>query len=253
MSPVSISAPEPHGAELRDGPRDHRWGFGAFLLAEGVFLVSSILIGFVLTNPRSGASALSAVGLVVSLIVPTVLAAGVGVAITVTRGRGPVLDLGLRPTWRDIGIGAACGGIGTLVGMAASVIWSRLVGGSNANSAVGEAFDAVHLPPVLAVLLFLDVWLVAPLCEEVLYRGLLWGAMERRGWNRWVVLAVVTTVFAIGHFELLRTPLLLIIGLPIGFARMITGRLVAGVVAHQLNNLLPALGLLLATLGVHLL
>jgi membrane protease YdiL (CAAX protease family) len=52
------------------------------------------------------------------------------------------------------------------------------------------------------------------------------------------------------HFELLRTPLLVVISIPIGLARMFTGNLFASVVAHQANNFVPALSLLLITLGV---
>jgi membrane protease YdiL (CAAX protease family) len=106
--------------------------------------------------------------------------------------------------------------------------------------------------PLLAVLVFLDVWLIAPLCEEILYRGLLWGAMERRSWNRWLILVITTVVFAAAHFELLRAPLLIVIGLPMGLARMLSGRLPASIIAHQINNFLPALGLMLLLLGVPL-
>jgi hypothetical protein len=38
--------------------------------------------------------------------------------------------------------------------------------------------------------------------------------------------------------------------IPIGIARVITGRLPAGVIAHQINNLLPGLVLMLGLLGV---
>ena len=32
---------------------------------------------------------------------------------------------------------------------------------------------------VPAVILFVFVWLIGPVCEELIYRGLLWGALER--------------------------------------------------------------------------
>ena len=91
---------------------------------------------------------------------------------------------------------------------------------------------------------------VAPLCEEIVYRGLLWGAVERLGANRWWALGVTTFVFALAHFEFTRTPLLLVVAIPIGIARVITGRLPAGVIAHQINNLLPGVVLMLGLLGV---
>ena len=98
--------------------------------------------------------------------------------------------------------------------------------------------------------IFVIVVFVAPLCEEIVYRGLLWGAVERLGANRWWALGVTTFVFALAHFEFSRTPLLLVVAIPIGIARVITGRLPAGVIAHQINNLLPGLVLMLGLLGV---
>ncbi len=60
---------------------------------------------------------------------------------------------------------------------------------------------------------------------------------------------MTSVLFSIAHLELLRTPLLLVLSIPVGLARMFTGNLVASVVAHQTNNFLPAVALLLATTG----
>lgn len=250
--PQPVQPPAPAPVRLR-----HQWGFGAFLLAEAVFLVTSVIVPavailpYVLRDPgvaRDGAP-LPALVLVTALAVPPVLAAGVGLLATVLRGNGPVVDLGLRFGWRDVGIGVACGAGGILITIPLGLLWASIVGEDNANSAVGEVFDGLHMPLVLALLVFLDVWLIAPICEEILYRGLLWGAMERRDWNRWLILAITTVAFAAAHLEPMRAPLLLFIGLPIGLARLLSGRLVAPIIAHQINNFLPALVLTLLLLG----
>ncbi|WP_434453154.1 CPBP family glutamic-type intramembrane protease [Lentzea sp. E54] len=59
--------------------------------------------------------------------------------------------------------------------------------------------------------------------------------------NRWVVLVVTSGLFSLAHLELLRTPLLLVLPIPIGLARMSTGSLIGAIVAHQVGNILPAL------------
>lgn len=236
-----------------ESPPTHKWGFGAFLLAEAVFLGFSLLVPFVLVSMglADPDAPLSATALLISLAVPTVLAAVVALVVTKVRGNGPVRDLRLRFGWRDIGIGVACGVSGVIITIPLAELWVWWVGEENANSAVGQLFDGLRTHPVLAALVFCHVWLIAPLCEEILYRGLLWGAMERRNWNRWVILTVSTVVFAVAHFER-RAPLLLAIALPMGLARLISGRLPASVVAHQINNFLPGLGLMLLLLGVPL-
>ena len=89
---------------------------------------------------------------------------------------------------------------------------------------------------------------VAPLCEEIVYRGLLWGAVERR-WGRWFALVVTTVVFALAHLEFTRLPLLLVVAIPIALARLYSGGLLASIVAHQVTNLLPGIVMMLGLAG----
>ncbi len=114
---------------------------------------------------------------------------------------------------------------------------------------MGEAFGDVQAGPVLALVVLLAVAVVGPACEEILYRGLLWGGVEKLG-GRWAAFGVSTLLFALAHFEFQRTPLLLVVAIPIALARLYTGRLLASIVAHQINNLLPAIVLALGLLGV---
>ncbi|HEY0638089.1 MAG TPA: CPBP family intramembrane glutamic endopeptidase [Pseudonocardiaceae bacterium] len=240
-----------------DRPPPHKWGFGAFLLAEAVFLLASLIVPAVATLPylvsdpdsvRDGMPLPGPV-LVAALSIPPLLAAAVALLATRLRGNGPVADLRLRFGRRDVGIGVACGVAGVFLTVPLGLLWASIVGEDNANSAVGEVFDGLRMPVVLAVIVFLDVWLLAPICEEIIFRGLLWGAMERREWNRWLILVLTTALFSLAHFELLRAPLLLAIGLPIAVARLLSGRLIAPIIAHQINNFLPALVLMMLLLG----
>jgi membrane protease YdiL (CAAX protease family) len=71
--------------------------------------------------------------------------------------------------------------------------------------------------------------------------------MEYWRWNRWMILGLTTVLFSLAHLEPLRTPLLVVITLPIALARLRTGNLLASIVAHQANNFVPAVFLLLGT------
>ncbi|MCW0213624.1 MAG: CPBP family intramembrane metalloprotease [Pseudonocardia sp.] len=226
-------------------PPGHRWGLGAYLVVEVVFLGVSFLVSALFAGPDG----ISVPGILLALAAPTMLAAGTAVLITRLRGNGPVLDLRLDIRGKDIGIGLALGFGGLLLSIPASLVYAAVVGPEKATSAVGEIFDGVRVGWPVAVLVFLLVVVVAPICEEIVYRGLLWGAVEKLGANRWVAFLITTLLFAMAHFELTRTPLLLVVAIPIGLARVITGRLPAGVVAHAVNNLLPGLALALALTG----
>jgi membrane protease YdiL (CAAX protease family) len=224
--------------------RTHRWGLGAFALAELAFLVCSVLVAWFLVDPD--APSVSQLGIAVA--VPTLVAAGVAIAATRLRGNGPVKDLRLVWSWRDVGAGLAFGIGGLFLTTIAAMVWVSIVG-PDVNSAVGAAFEGQRAgwPAALGIALLFVV--VAPICEEILYRGLLWGALERIGANRWVCFAVTTFVFALFHFEPERAPLLLVISIPIGLARLYTGRLLAGIIAHQVNNFLPGVVVFLALTG----
>ncbi|MHA6793254.1 CPBP family intramembrane glutamic endopeptidase [Pseudonocardia bannensis] len=222
----------------------HRWGFGAYVLVELIFLAVSALLGWLVL----GRGQVTIGALALGLAVPTMIAAATALLITRLRGNGPRIDLGLEWSWRDVGLGLAFGFGGLVMTIPASIAYVAILG-HDTSSAVGDLFNGVRAGPGAAIGVFLIVVFLAPLCEEIVYRGLLWGAMEKHGAGRWLAFALTTLLFALAHFEFTRTPLLLIVAIPIGLARLYTGRLLASVVAHQINNLLPGLALMLGLLG----
>lgn len=226
-----------------------RWGFGAFLLVEAVFILSAVFITAV--GASFGATLETSTSLVlVGSLVPIMLAAAVAVLITYVRGNGPVIDLRLSLTKSDVVFGLKIGVIGLVFTYAAATVWAKIVGKDNATSAIGELFSNANLPLAAAITMFLYMSFIGPICEEIIFRGLLWGAVERQGWSRWAAFVLTTVIFALSHLEPQRTWLLLVIAIPIGVARLITRSLGASMVAHVLNNFLPGLSLLLLSVGV---
>lgn len=226
-----------------------RWGFGAFLLVEAVFLLSAVFITAV--GKSLGATLENSTSLVlIASLVPIILAAGLAIVITYVRGNGPVIDLRLSMTKEDVATGLKIGVVGLVVTLAGATVWSKFVGAENATSAVSDLFAGANLPLAAAITVFLYMSFIAPICEEIIFRGLLWGAVERQGWSRWAAFVLTTVIFAVSHLEPHRTWLLLVIAIPIGVARLITRRLGASIVVHVMNNFLPGLTLLLVSVGV---
>jgi uncharacterized protein len=220
-----------------------RWGLGAFVVVEACFLLVSLafLPLFAHGRPRSVPLLLLAVG------VPTLVAAGLALLITRLRGNGPRVDLKLQWSARGFGMGLLFGIFGLFVTLPAALLYDRIVGG-DLNSAAGALFGGVRTSWPWAIAVLVLVAFVAPICEEIVYRGLLWGALERK-WGRWVALVVSTVVFACAHLELVRAPLLLIVAIPIALARLYSGGLVASIVAHQVTNVLPGIVIMLGLVG----
>ncbi|WP_407652552.1 CPBP family intramembrane glutamic endopeptidase [Amycolatopsis cynarae] len=246
LGPLSLSGGQAHPG--------HRWGFGAFLFVEAVLLASAAFVSVLLGPPAAG-QATPVRDVLIGTIIPTLLAALAAVLITLWRGNGPVLDLRLEWSWSDLKLGLKLGAFGLVLTTVSAVVWSHAVGRSNATSAIGALVENQPMSVTAAVIMFGYLWLLGPVCEEIIYRGLLWGAVERLHWGaekygRLAAFLLSTALFAVSHLEPLRTTLLLVIALPIGLARLLTGRLPAAIVVHQVNNFLPALATLLTSLGL---
>jgi len=254
-SETSSDSPGVAGAPRSASLPPPRWGFGAFLLVEFVLLASAALIGAILSRSSGPGEDVSVRNVLIGTILPTLIAASTALVITQVRGNGPLADLNLSWRWDDVKLGLKLGMVGLVLTSVGAWVWTEIVGERNARSAISALVEDKPMSVQAAVVMFLYLWLLGPICEEVIYRGLLWSATERlewrkEKWGRIAAFALSTAVFAVSHLEPLRTSLLLLISVPIGLARLITGRLLGSIVAHQMNNFLPAVAILLTALGI---
>ncbi|GAA1400723.1 hypothetical protein GCM10009613_57980 [Pseudonocardia kongjuensis] len=230
----------PFGLSPSPTPRV-RWGLWAFLVVEIVFLGASAVMAWTTGVDSAG-------GVLLAIAVPTMLAALTCILWTLWRGDGPAADLGLRFRWEDVGVGLLIGIAGLFVTVPAALLYLYLVG-PELSTSVGVAFEGITAGWPIALAVMFGVVVIAPVCEEIVYRGLLWNAVAKWISNRWVVFVITTLVFAIAHLEFLRAPLLFVVALPLGIARILTGRITASIVAHAVNNFLPGLALALMLVG----
>ena len=222
--------------------REPHWGFLAFFLSYGGFYLATLALTAVGQSsfdpnepPRPGSSLLAS-------FAPNLLLAVAPVTLSWWRGRGPRRDYGIVPTARDIKVGLACGGVSLLVARALSVPLTKIYG-DDGSSGGPDAFDGAGAGWLLAYPAYLVVG--APLTEELLFRGALWGALEHYQVPRLAILGITSLLFAFLHLEPSKVASLFAQGLAIGTARMITGRIGASSVAHATNNLFPALSIYL--------
>ena len=90
-------------------------------------------------------------------------------------------------------------------------------------------------PPPKPALLFLVGGLIAPIAEEVYFRGLLYGYLRR--WGFWTALLVSTLVFTLLHGSAPGAPLpQLVGGLVFATAYEIEKRLLVPILIHILGN-----------------
>lgn len=205
--------------------------FGWFLAAHFAGFVTTIVaVGGV---PEAGVSYpihvtfLGATGLWLAL--------GLGPVMTSrSRGRGPAEDYGTRVEPGDVPVGLALGAF-TQVCVLWVLYWplERWVDWFRSADPGASAEELVALADSSAqkALLVFMVVAIAPLVEEIFYRGMLLSAL-RFHLDDWASIAISAGVFALAHLQRVSLPGLFVFGLIAGYLRVRTGRLGASLFFH---------------------
>jgi hypothetical protein len=162
-----------------------------------------------------------------------------------TDGTGDVIDdYGVRFTPIDL-VGIPIGILGQLVlirlvYLPLEAIWPETFSEDRLTENARDLWDRADGLWLIGLVLVVVVG--APIVEELVYRGLLQGALARRI-DDVVAVVVVAAWFALIHFRAVEYPGLFAIGLVFGACAMITGRLGMSIWAHVAFN---ATGLALA-------
>lgn len=184
-----------------------------------IFVAVAPLLALVGAHFAPGQSMLSLLGAVFA-------AGGVAVIVAVApMGMAAMAALGFRPVdWRSIFLAA----VGT---MALSIGVSQI---GPSPEGIEDAMRVARDPrQFLASLLVLA--LLAPIVEELIFRGLLFGWLEGR-WGSRLAVAVSTAAFAAAHYEPAHAILVLPLGLLFGWLRWRTGSILPSLFSHIANN-----------------
>jgi hypothetical protein len=123
-----------------------------------------------------------------------------------------------------------------LVAVQVTELVGRAIGVQPERPDLARAIQAAGRDPVAAVLLFLVAVIAAPLVEELLFRGLVFGALRAR-FGFWPSAVLSSLLFAALH-GLRAIPLTqFVLGVFFCYLYESTGTLATGVFAHSLNNL----------------
>ena len=215
--------------------RDRRvgWGLGDALAGWVLSFVASTVFA-VATVSVSGAPAESVGVLIAGQLGLWLALVAVPVIASRTKGAGSLrTDFGLDVAWRDLWglpIGVACQvGLVAIIYVAVEAVFGDLDVEGPARELAGRASGPGYL--VLAVL----VAVVAPIVEELSYRGLMLRAAINRLGVRWGVIAV-SLVFGISHFQLVQLPGLFAFGVVLAVLAVRTGRLGLPIAVHVAFN-----------------
>jgi uncharacterized protein len=236
-----MTATEP-GAPLAGGPADRprevRWGAPDLLVAFVVAQVAS-LVGFTAFAAAKGVSVAElgrdtlTIGEIALLQVPLWLGLlGVPLLAVRLRGNGARRDLGLWTTLRDAPTGIALGVACQLVLVpivTLPVLWLTDASTEDLEAPARELTDKAHGAGVLALVFVVVV--MAPLAEEVFFRGMLQRTLARH-LPIWPAMLVTSVLFGISHFQALQLPALVAFGVVLSVLAHRSGRLGPPIWAH---------------------
>jgi hypothetical protein len=175
--------------------------------------------------------------------------AGLGMAAYVASHRRPggtLADLGFRkPTGNEVGIGIAFGFVGVFVASRVTYVLLHLF----PDNGGGSHFFLVTRPSTSVIAMtFVFACVGAPIIEELYFRGLVQPVLMR---NLGTAPGIVAQAmfFGAAHYQLgmtfnqaaVKCGTIFVLGLFLGWLRMNTGRLGAGMVAHATNNVIAVL------------
>lgn len=235
---VSGSAGEPSATPGRyvTGSATPTWGLGD--VAGGVLaaqVLSIVVLGIVFGATGWSTAAEAPIWATALLQVP--LWAGLAGAVVYAgrlKGNGLVADFGLCSKLLDAPLGLAVG-IGTQLVVLPLLYWPVL-------SLLGRSTEELSEPArelasradgtfgwiVLAVM----VVAIAPVVEELFYRGLVMRALTKRGWSPWVAIVGSAALFGGMHFQPLQFLGLFVLGVLLGVLAHRSGRLGPAIWAH---------------------
>jgi len=243
VTEASAAPPATHG-------KTRRWGLGDVVVGLLVSVTGS-QVAIVLILLATGRSvdefdtmplslvALAQCGLWFGLL-------GVPWLATRTKGNGLVADLGLRARWADLWRGGLVGAVLQLAVL--PILYAPLLDllDKSSKDLEGPARDLTDRADgaLGVILLVLIVGVAAPVIEEVFYRGLVQGALLKRGLPPVTAIGLTSVVFGVTHLQLLQLPALVFAGAAFGWLAHRFGRLGPAIAAHVAFNMVTVVALL---------
>ena len=226
-----------------------KWAAGGWIAGFVASQAALTAVSLIVAGPGGFTSGDLTIGWITLLQVP--LWAGLLGAPVLARRHGlrwrPQLGWSMRPLDVPVGIGCGLGLQFALVPLLYAPIF-RVFGdldASDVERAARELTDRVD-GPFDVVSLALMTLVMAPLAEEVFFRGLLQGALQERIGPAAGV-AAASAAFAASHFQPLQFPALVLVGAVHGLLVWRTGRLGAALWSHFAFNSVTLLSLLALT------
>lgn len=211
------------------------WVYAAFMLSQLLVVALFTILAWVNLSPLEYITDAVAQTIVAAVIYAITLAVVAGVPYLVLKRKVTLETFGLSrlPTWADIGLSPLAFCIYALV-VSIVVGVATQIPGYPADQAQEIGFRAFgsRMDNMLA---FITLVVLAPIAEEALFRGYLYGKLKNHAPG--VIAAVITSVlFGIVHGQLNVAVDVFVLSMVLCGLRSLTGSIWAGVLVHMIKN-----------------
>lgn len=211
------------------------WVVTGFVLASLLVLViSQLLIAFGVPVDQLNESVLNTAAAGLVYLLSALIVIGGPQVVRGFRTSRRELGLARLPRWQDIGLAPAGFIVYFIATSIVTTIVAALVPSFNLNETQDVGFTnlTLHYEYILA---FLTLVVLAPVAEEVLFRGYLYGKL--RGWAPiWAAAIMTSIVFGVVHGQWNVGVDVFVLSLVMCGLREMTGGIWAGILLHMLKN-----------------
>jgi membrane protease YdiL (CAAX protease family) len=131
--------------------------------------------------------------------------------------------------------------VSALFVMAATYVLNVVIEQAGVPNTMEETFIAMSNNPFG----FVTIALLAPVLEELLFRGAIEGRLLQQWTNPWVGIMVSSLIFGVVHMNPAQIPFAFLLGTMFGWLYYRTGSLLPGIIGHVLNNSVAAVNMML--------
>ncbi|MDX2776219.1 type II CAAX endopeptidase family protein [Streptomyces caniscabiei] len=145
-------------------------------------------------------------------------------------------DVGLTGllTWADLGLGPAGFVVYLLASAAVVSLIGALIPAFDASQVQNTGFEGLSLQYEY-LLAFVTLVVLAPVAEEVLFRGYLYGKL-RKTTPTWIAILITSALFGLVHFQWNVGIDVFVLSVVACVLREVTGTIWAGILLHMIKN-----------------
>lgn len=211
------------------------WVIVGFAVAQGI-VVLVLLLARQLGYPLEGINSALPQAIFASVVYILTLAIVLGVPWLLKKSTTSKQELGLTrlPSWLDLGLAPA----GFVIYMLATTVLTALAAVIVPNFDLNQVQETGFANLVYRyelILAFVTLVIVAPLAEEILFRGYLYGKL-RKYLPIWAAVLLTSVLFGVVHGQWNVAVDVFALSLVLCSLREITGSIWAGVLLHLLKN-----------------